>query len=192
LVKGIGTTDKKAGFIKIALSDDGPTPLEVRNLQAAALASRATGSAIASHTIGGKAALKEIEILANEGQILEKFIWVHANSEEDTQYFLEAASQGVYVEFDSIGQPNSRMKNLVEAILKLHSAGYGDRILLSHDAGWYQPGNKNGIPEGGIRGFTDLTDQFIPLLRKNGLTVTDVNLITQENPKRAFALQPVI
>jgi phosphotriesterase-related protein len=192
LLKGIGTTSIKAGFIKIALSDDGPTPIEIRNLRAAALASHATGAVIASHTIGGKAAIKEIEILAKAGQDLEKFIWVHANSEEDTQYFIEAASQGVYVEIDSIGQPNSNNEKLVDSILKLHSVGFSDRILLSHDAGWYQPGNKNGTPDGGIRGFTDLTNHFIPLLRQNGLSESEIILLTQENPKRAFAFQSII
>ena len=51
---GIGFTDHKAGFIMIAISEDGPTPLEERNIQAAAKVSLATGAAIASYTPKGK------------------------------------------------------------------------------------------------------------------------------------------
>jgi phosphotriesterase-related protein len=53
LTEGMEGTSVRAGFIKIAMSDDGPLPSEVRNLKAAAVASRTTGAVIASHTIGG-------------------------------------------------------------------------------------------------------------------------------------------
>ncbi len=43
LIDGMDGTSSRAGFIKIALNDDGPTDLEVRNLQAAAQTSRRTG-----------------------------------------------------------------------------------------------------------------------------------------------------
>src|SRR5438105_2063311 len=56
LTQGIDGTQVRAGFIKIAMSDDGPTPIEVRNLKAAAKASKETGAVIASHTIGGNIA----------------------------------------------------------------------------------------------------------------------------------------
>ena len=188
LTEGIGMTGKKAGFIKIALSDDGPTALETRNIRAAVRASQATGAAIASHTIGGNAALKELAILEEEGLALERFIWVHANSEPDQHFHLEAASRGAYVEFDSIGQPGVDQEELASAVMFLIEEGFANHVLLSHDAGWFQPGNPGGEPEGGIRGYTALTNEFIPLLQDNGIDDRTISLLTVENPKHAFAI----
>ena len=56
LTEGIEATAVRADFSKLAMSDDGPTALEIRNLMAAARASLETGAVIASHTIGGKVA----------------------------------------------------------------------------------------------------------------------------------------
>jgi phosphotriesterase-related protein len=186
--KGVGFTDHKAGFIKVALSDDGPTAMEERNLQAAAQTSLATGAAIASHTIGGEPALRELEILKSEGMDLGKFIWVHASSEPDPKYHFQVAESGAYVEFDNIGQPDMNPISLCDAVEALLGKGLGDRILLSHDAGWFQPGTPNGMPENGIRGYTALVTEFIPMLKERGLDAATIKLITEENPKRVFRL----
>ena len=83
LTKGIEQTTLCAGFIKLAMSDDGPTALEIRNLKAAVRASLETGAVIASHTIGGKVARKEMDVLEKAGLDLRRFIWVHAQTEPD-------------------------------------------------------------------------------------------------------------
>ncbi len=187
LTKGIGMSRSKAGFIKIAVSDDGPRPIEVRNIRAAARASKLTGASIASHTIGGRAAMEEIEILEDEGVDLNKFIWVHAGSEPQQSFHFEAASKGVYVEFDSIGNPDSD-EETADAVIRMLDEGYGDRVLLSHDAGWFQPGQPGGKPDHGFRGFTALIHDFIPRLQEKGTEAHTIQLITEENPKRVFAI----
>jgi phosphotriesterase-related protein len=63
LTDGIDSTSIQAGFIKLDMSDDGPTALEIRNLNAAARASQSTGAVIASHTIGGRVAQQEMDVL---------------------------------------------------------------------------------------------------------------------------------
>lgn len=188
LTDGIGITENKAGFIKIAVSDDGPTALERRNIKAAVRASQATGAVIASHTIGGRAALDELSLLEEQGLALDKFIWVHASSEPDQHYHQEAASCGAFVEFDAIGQPGVDQEELASAVVFMIEKGYGDRVLLSHDAGWFQPGNPGGKPDHGIRGYTALTEDFIPLLKDKGMENQTITLLTEENPKQAFAL----
>ena len=187
LTEGIGMSRSKAGFIKIAMSDDGPRPLEERNVRAAARASMATGAAIASHSIGGRAAMEEIAFLQDEGLDLERFVWVHAGSESDQSYHEIAAELGVYVEFDSIGSSDSD-QDALEAVTNLLDKGFGERILLSHDAGWYQPGRPGGEPEHGFRGFTALTQSFIPQLKHQGVDDRMLNMMTEENPVRAFGI----
>ena len=187
LTEGIEGTEVRAGFIKIAMSDDGPTPLEVRNLKAAALASQQTGAAVVSHTASGVVARREMEILESAGLDLACFIWAHANLDPNPAVHLEAARRGAYVEFDAVGAEWQSQSALVDCTLALIEAGYAENILLSRDAGWYDPSRPDGRPEGGIRGYTALVEEFIPALRTRGVTDDLVRLITVTNPARAFA-----
>jgi phosphotriesterase-related protein len=187
LTQGIEGTSIRAGFIKLAMSDDGPTALEIRNLKAAAKASQMTGAVIASHTIGGKAARKEMDILEEAGFDLHRFIWVHAQTETDRAVLIESARRGAYLELDSVGAPYQSQTELLETTLALIEADYIDNLLLSHDAGWYNPARPDGLPEEGFRGYTALTNEFLPALLERGITEEQVRLITVDNPARAFA-----
>lgn len=187
LTTGIAGTCARAGFIKLAVSEEGITPREVRNLQAAALASRRTGAVIASHTIGGRLALQEIELLETAGADPGRFIWVHAQTEPDLEIHRRAAQRGIWVEFDAIGAAG-QLEIHLKATLGLLQAGYADHILLSHDAGWYQPGQPNGMPpDTPRRGYTSLVNEFLPALRQSGVDEATIRQLTVTNPARAFA-----
>jgi phosphotriesterase-related protein len=187
LVEGIDGTSSRAGFIKVAISDDGPTPIEVRNLQAAALASRQTGAVIASHTIGGAGAKREVDVLEKAGHDLSRFVWVHAQTEPDSVIHQELARRGVWIELDTIGVPSQHEPQL-RAALALIEAGMADNLLLSHDAGWYDPSQPDGVPAHGFRGYTALVEEFIPALRARGVTDAMIHQLTVTNPARAFAI----
>lgn len=187
LSQGIEGTTIRAGFIKLAMSDDGPRPLEVRNLRAAAKASQNTGAVIASHTIGGHVAMKEIDVLEQAGLDLHRFIWIHAQTEPNISILLDAARRGAFVELDSVGAPFQPQEDLIRTVIALIEAGYIDHILLSHDAGWYNPARPDGLPDEGYRGYTALTQEFIPALLRQGVTEEQVKLITVKNPANAFA-----
>jgi phosphotriesterase-related protein len=187
LREGIEGTSSRAGFIKLAMSDDGLTALEIRNLKAAAKASQNTGAVIASHTIGGTVARQEMDVLEEAGLDLHRFIWVHAQTESDLSILKEAARRGAYVELDTVGAPFQSQAGLLEMAMSLVEAGFATHLLLSHDAGWYNPARPDGLPEGGYRGYTALTREFIPALLNRGLTEEQIRLITVINPARAFA-----
>jgi len=187
LSDGIEGTSIRAGFIKLAMSDDGPTALEVRNLQAAARASRETGAVIASHTIGGKIARMEMDILEDAGLDLHRFIWVHAQAEPDVSVLMEAVQRGAYLELDAVGAPYQSEAELLKTTLTLLAAGNSDHLLLSQDAGWYNPARADGLPEDGYRGYTALMKDFIPALLKRGISEEQVRRVTVDNPARAFA-----
>ncbi len=188
LLEGIDGSSVRAGFIKIAMSDDGPTPIEIRNLKAAARTSQQTGAVIGSHTIGGAVVKRELDILEGEGLDLRRFIWIHAQSEPDFSVHLDAARRGAYIEYDAIGAPGQSQTEMLDNTLALVGAGFAENILLSHDAGWYQPGRPGGVPENGaFRGYTALISDFIPALLAAGVTPEIVNLLTVKNPARAFA-----
>ena len=169
------------------MSDDGPTTLEIRNLKAAVRASRNTGAVIASHTIGGKVARQEMNILEEAGLDLHRFIWIHAQTEPDISILEEAARRGAYVELDTVGAPFQSQTELLETASAFIGSGFADHLLLSHDAGWYNPARPDGLPEEGFRGYTALTRDFLPGLLKRGIGEEQVRLITVNNPAKAFA-----
>jgi phosphotriesterase-related protein len=187
LTDGMEETAVRAGFIKLAMSDDGPTALEIRNLRAAAKASQRTGAVIGSHTIGGKVARKEMDVLEAAGLDLRRFIWIHAQTEPDRSILEDAARRGAYVELDTVGAPFQSQPELLETAIALIDAGFVEHLLLSHDAGWYNPARTDGLPEDGYRGYSALVNDFIPALLERGITREQVKLITENNPATAFA-----
>ena len=63
-------------------------------------------------------------------------------------------------------------------------AGQGPQLLVSHDAGWFDP----ALPGGGApRPFTELTTTFLPALRAAGVGPDVVDDLCVRNPFRAFA-----
>lgn len=190
ITDGMDGTDSRAGFIKVALVDDGPKEIEIRNLKAAATASLRTGAVVASHTIGGRAARQEMDILEGAGLNLERFIWVHAHTEPDTAIHIEAAKRGAWVEFDAVGAESWHPQDkLLESVLALIEAGYADHMLLSHDAGWYDVGRPGGLPPDGVRGYTALFEQFIPAMQARGVDDATIRQLTVTNPARAYAIE---
>jgi phosphotriesterase-related protein len=186
--EGIGDTGVRAGFIKMAVSDEGITDIEARNLRAAARAAAETGVIVASHTsgsLGGQHALEQLDILASQGLPGEQFNWVHAQH-VGLEYHKQVAERGAYVGFD--GMEPQQEEHYVRLVLDALEAGLARQILLSHDAGWYRADE----PDGGasqVRGFTYLVDGFLPRLRKEGVSEELITLLTETNPKRAFRVR---
>jgi len=60
-----------------------------------------------------------------------------------------------------------------------------DRVLVSHDSGWYNVGDPKG---GNFKPFNCIANQFIPLLRQHGFTTAELDLIFKSNPGKAFAI----
>lgn len=187
LTEGIEGTSIRAGFIKLAMSDDGPTALEIRHLKAAAKASKRTGAVIASHTIGGRVAREEMDVLDAAGHDLRRFIWIHAQTEPDVSILEEAARRGAYVELDSVGAPFQSQPELLERVARLLDTGLMKHILLSHDAGWFDPSSSDGLPKEGYRGYTALVRDFIPALLARGVREEQIYSMTVLNPREAFA-----
>lgn len=178
---GIEGTGVRPGFIKIGV-DPEPSDVDMRLLEAAALTHLQTGLTIASHTGPGNAARKQIERLKEMGVKPSAFIWVHAQVEADKQMHVWAAEQGAWVEVEFDGVSEETVEQLVLAMRK---AGLLHRVLLSHDAGWYNVGEPGG---GAFRPYTTLFTKMIPALRKSGLSEAEMRLIAETNPQRAFQI----
>jgi len=181
--EGIGTTGIRPGFIKIAVNPGPLLPVQQKIVRAAARTSRATGLAIACHTAHGPAALETIALLREERADLGRFIVVHSDAIEDHGYHVQIADAGAWVEYDAVGwKPIEFHVQLITWFLKHRGP---DRLLVSHDAGWYWVGEPGG---GKQKPFTVIHDELLPALRRAGVDATTLDRLLCENPIRAFAL----
>jgi phosphotriesterase-related protein len=180
--RGIDETGIKPAFMKIGV-DAGPlSAVDAKLVRAAALAHKATGLPIAAHTGDGLAAFEELDLLEEAGIPLSAFIWVHAQSEPDASRHARAAARGAWVEFDGISE--SGVDKHVALVLQMKAAGRLDRVLVSHDAGWYHVGEPDG---GQFRPFDTLFTKFVPALKAAGASEADVRRLLVDNPRRALA-----
>jgi phosphotriesterase-related protein len=174
----------QAAWIKLSAGDDGITPVETKILRAAAQAGKETGAVIGSHTIKGSVVKDQLSIIEKEGYTPERFIWIHTQADEDFDLHLEIASRGAWLEYDSIGWDWTPEETFLENIPRLLDAGFGDQLMLSHDAGWYDPSQPGG---GDAKPYTYLSEVFIPKLREIGLDEANIQQLTHINPFDAFA-----
>lgn len=175
----------QAGWIKLSAGDDGLTTCETKILRAAAIAGRQTNAVIGSHTIRGWIVREQLDIIEAMGYDAGRFIWIHTQAEPEFELHLEMARRGAWLEYDSIGNREwVSEETLLQNIQRLLEAGFGNRLLLSHDRGWYDP----ALPGGGVpKPYTYLAEQFLPKLRKIGVDEAMIHQLTHLNPYRAFA-----
>lgn len=179
--RGIEDTGVKPGFIKIGL-DEGPlSDVHKRLVRAAAIAHRKTGLAIVSHTGGGPGVFEALDVLADEGVAADAFIWVHAQGEQDTQRHVVAARRGCWISLDGVQDDNAAQ--YVENILALREAGLLHKILISQDAGWYEPETKGNST---FRSYLSIRSVLIPLLKESGVTDREVKKLLHDNVVDAF------
>ncbi len=182
--EGIEGSGIRPGFIKTGV-DGGPlSEIDRKLVQAAARTHARTGLTIASHTGNTRAAMDQMEILAEEGVKPEAFIWVHAQSDWELKSRVDAAQKGMWIEIDNID--TGTIAECVSRVNSLKQRGLLNRILVSHDAGWYKPGE----PEGGsFRGFETAYTAFLPALRRAAWTEEEIHQLMVTNPAAAFMVQ---
>jgi phosphotriesterase-related protein len=175
----------QAAWIKLSAGDNGLTPVETKILRAAARAACDTNAVIGSHTIRGRVVRDQLDIIEAAGYTPDRFIWIHAQIEPDFDINLEMAQRGAWIEYDGIGWPDAFDDNYyLDRIQRMCDEGLADRILLSHDRGWYTPAEPGG---GTPKPFTYLTETFLPKLRGSGFDDEAIWQFTHTNPFRAFA-----
>jgi phosphotriesterase-related protein len=178
---GIENTGVYPGFIKIAVERGPLKEINRKVVEAACITHKATGLTIMSHTGLALPAYQQLDILAEYGVRPSAFIWTHAHNEKDFSKHIEAAKMGTWIAFDNF-KPE-RLERYVEFALLMKKEGLLGKLLFSHDAGWYRPGEPDG---GKFRGFTEIEELLIPALEKNGLTQPDIHRLFVQNPSQAF------
>ena len=173
----------QAAWIKLSAGDDDITLAEAKLLRAAARAGRATNAIIGSHTIRGRVVRDQLEIQEAAGYTAERFIWIHTQADPDFALHLEMARRGAWLEYDGIGGQQSD-EAYIEHIQRLLDAGFGHKLLLSHDRGWYDPSQ----PGGGVpKPFTYLVETFLPKRAAAGVDEATIRQLNCANPFNAYA-----
>ncbi len=180
---GIDGTSIKPGFIKIGVDSSDPLHEIHRKLvKAAALTHLKTGLTIASHTGKAKGLWPQLEILKEMGVSPESFIWVHAQAEKNNDTYLKAAETGCWISLDGLGW---KLDEYIEKLIFAKRNGILDRILISHDAGWYDPQKENQT----IKSYTNIFNKLYPELKSQGFTDDEFKLLITINPSKAFSIE---
>jgi len=183
---GIGNTGIKPGFIKIGLNKIQMSETDKKLVAAACLTHLETGLTIMSFTGPAQAAMDQLTILKKYGIDPSAFIWSHAMEEPKSKKILTIALTGAWVALDGIQNDMMSQVQISTLLQNLKSTRQLNRILLSHDAGWYQPGKPNG---GEFRPYTELFSSFSLLLLSEGFTREELDQMIVKNPAEAFAVR---
>ena len=187
---GIGTTDIKAGAIKVANDMEGVTEAYDSTIRGAARACKRTGTPISTHhwallDVGRR----QVEIFQEEGVPMDRVAIGHSADTTDVDYLEDLLKAGVYLSMDRYpGRPgranweerNASVKTLIER-------GWADKIMLGHDGTTpllRQRQTEIEHDPTGPNGWTFLSTTALPALLQDGLPQETIDLMMIEVPRR--------
>lgn len=193
--QGVEGTGIKAGVIKVANDQGGVTKEGEIILRAAARASKATGVPISTHTWAPeRVGEQQVRIFEDEGVDLNRVYVGHSNDTTDTGYLIGLLRRGVWIGLDRYpggragGTPNWEQRT--ETVKRLIDAGFGHRLMLSHD--WSvtlnvaNRGQQAQRTEYNPDSYLFITRRVLPRLKQLGASDADVQKIMVDNPRRFF------
>jgi phosphotriesterase-related protein len=185
ITDGIGDAAVKPGILKTATGRV-VTAYEEMMMQATAQASLATGVPITTHTEGIHGDV-QLDTLCGAGVDPARIIVGHSCGSNDTDYHRTLIKRGAFLGFDRFGfTPANTDENRIEALVKLVKAGFGDRIVVSHDCVLCYRGVDHLMAKR-RRDFMLYERTIVPMLRERGLSTADLDRLTLDNPRRFFA-----
>jgi len=188
---GAEGTGIRAGVIgQVMTAGNELTAREIKVMRAAGRASRSTGAPLSVHAgsyLDDYDPGPILDLLESEGTGLGRVIVGHADSlVKDMRRLESVLKRGVYVGFSLLGEfPMLRQRataaHVADGILELIRMGYLERLLLS-------PGvdQKVDLKSYGGTGYSFVLTQFVPLLKRKGVTRDQVHTLLVENPRRAL------
>jgi phosphotriesterase-related protein len=173
----------RAGIIKVATGYYRWNTYTDAWFEAAAMAHRATGAPIASHTENGVMGDRQADRLIALGVPPSSIIIGHIDKNVDPYVHRDLASRGVFLEYDSPSRlkygPDRDAASLIAAAAK---HGYQRQILLGMDLA-----RRSYYPSyGGGPGLPYLLTTFVPRLEAEGLGKV-ARLILVDNPASALS-----
>src|SRR5215471_11431701 len=185
LLEGVDDSGIRAGVIGEIGSDDRLpiSPAEERSFRAAARAHKQTGATISTHAAFSHVGLDQLDLLEEEGVNPARVIVGHAGHLPDPEYHEALARRGAWVQFDRIrGKHDWDVQRYVELIQEFLHRGFLNRLLLSHDVCMLPH-----LHAYGGTGYDFILTGFAARLRVAGLSQSEMDTLTIDNPRAAFA-----
>ena len=185
LLEGVDDSGIRAGVIGEIGSDDRLpiSPAEERSFRAAARAHKQTGATISTHAAFSHVGLDQLDLLEEEGVDPARVIIGHAGHLPDPDYHEALARRGAWVQFDRIrGKHDWDVQRYVELIQEFLHRGFLNRLLLSHDVCMLPH-----LHAYGGTGYDFILTGFAARLRVAGLSQSEMDTLTIDNPRAAFA-----
>lgn len=178
-------TPHRAGVIKVATSGETPDARDLRNLEAAAGASVATGAPILTHCEGGRGATAQVERLTALGVPASAVILSHVDKSRDLPYLRDVAQSGAVLEFDQSLRDHAEGADgfSVRSIATLIAEGFGAQLVVGTD------GARRSLWRslGGGPGLAWLARELPSLLTACGVSATDAERVLHTNAVRALS-----
>jgi len=180
----IRRTGHRAGIVKVATSGDTPDARDLRNIEAVAHASVATGAPVLTHCEGGFGGVAQVERLVAAGVPASAIILSHVDKAQNLAYLRDLAETGAVLELDqSLREREEGTASItVRAVLSLLADGFGDQIVLGTD------GARRSLWSslGGRPGLAWMARDFPGVLSEAGVSDGDIWKISHENAVRAL------
>jgi phosphotriesterase-related protein len=210
---GVSGSGIKPGILKVASDSGVPVHRHVATImRGAAIAQKATGLAITTHTSSPAEAEEHVEILGEGGADLTRVVIGHAGMRSGRGGFPlyeRLAKSGVGIGFDNFGilRPD---EDYAEMIITMVEAGYIDNVIISHDMTVVSRGMAgisekkttkdpnfldlpppDKLPKSLTEGdFTLVHRRLLPLLREAGITDAQIDQMLVDNPRRILTIIP--
>ncbi|MEA2545119.1 MAG: 5-phospho-D-xylono,4-lactonase [Chloroflexota bacterium] len=180
-------TDIRAGIVKVAGSQGGPSDRDVPIFRAAAVTHARTGVPVHTHCEAGTGALEQIRLLVDAGVPAQRISLSHVDKVVDRGYHREVFASGAFAVYDQAfrwGDGDNGTLRLLEWAV---ADGHAGQVMLGMDAarqGYYRA-------FGGSPGLSFLLREFSDAMDGRGIGAEIRKCLFVDNPARAFAFAAV-
>jgi phosphotriesterase-related protein len=180
-------TGVRAGVVKIAGSDGGPSDRDLPVFRAAAATHARTGVPILTHCEAGTGGLEQVRHLTDAGVPAGRISLSHVDKVVEPGYHRELLATGAFVVYDQAFRWGDGANGTVRLIAASVADGTVSQVLLGMDAarqGYYRA-------FGGRPGLAFLLREFGDELESGGIGPEIRHALFVDNPARAFAFGEV-
>ncbi len=183
----IRRTPHRAGVIKIAGSDGGPSARDARAFEAAAIAHVRTGCPILTHCENGTGAMEQVALLGRHGVTPPHIVLSHVDKVLDRGYQREILASGAFAEYDQSFRWKGDGNGTLKALGWAAEDGTLDRIVLGMDAA------RQGYwaTYGGAPGMAWLLGPFSSQMHELGFGDAELRQLFVTGPARAYTFREV-
>ncbi|KII00033.1 phosphotriesterase [Streptomonospora alba] len=190
ITDGIGGTGVRAGMLKCAIDEPGPTPDVERIMRAVAAAHHRTGVPITVHTHPGSGSgLEAKRVLCDEeGVDPRRVVLGHSGDTTDTDHLSELAEAGFVLGMDRFGlNVETTFEARADTLVEMCRRGFAESMVLSQDAScyidWIDPEVLPLMPQWN---YLHIGEEVLPYVRERGVSEEQINTMLVDVPRRLW------